>query len=65
MKTRIDLFKTVKLEWWQASFLKVGALAAGIAIGTYWYYVFWPYMTAVLIVALVGLGYYAYVWSKQ
>ena len=33
--TRMNIFKTFTLKWWQTAFFKWGMLALGIAIGTY------------------------------
>ena len=58
-------FKSFKLNWWEAASLIVGTLAAGIAIGTYWQGLFVGYLLVLVIIAVVGVAYYAYVWGKQ
>ena len=61
----MNIFKTFKLKWWQAGVFKLGMLALGIAIGTYWRDFFGPYLLILLIVAVVSLAYITYVWWKQ
>ena len=61
----MNIFKTFKLEWWQAGVFKLGMLALGIAIGTHWRNVFGAYLLILIIVAAVSLAYTTYVWWKQ
>ena len=61
----MNIFKTFTLKWWQAGCFKLGMLALGIAIGTYWHDVFGGYLLILIIVAVVSLAYIAYVWWKQ
>ena len=61
----MNIFKTFTLKWWQAGFFKLGMLALGIAIGTYWRDVFGAYLLILIIVAVVSLAYITYVWWKQ
>ena len=58
-------FKSFKLNWWEAASLIVGTLAAGIAIGTQWHGHFIDYRPVLVIIAVLGVAYYAYVWGKQ
>jgi hypothetical protein len=58
-------FKSFKLNWWEAASLIVGTLAAGIAIGTQSHVHFIDYRPALIIIAVIGVAYYAYVWAKQ
>jgi hypothetical protein len=53
------------LKWWQGGIFKVGMLAAGIAIGAYWYELFGGYLSARIGLAIVSLAYVSYVWWKQ
>ncbi len=46
-------------------FFKLGMLALGIAIGTYWRDVFGADLLVFIIVAVVSLAYVTYVWGKQ
>jgi hypothetical protein len=61
----MDIFKTYTLKWWQAGCFKVGLLALGISIGTYWHDVFGGYLFILLIVAAVSLAYITYAWWEQ
>ena len=61
----MNIFKTFTLKWWQAGAFKLGMLALGIAIGTYWRDVFGGYLLILIIVAVVSLAYITYVWWKQ
>jgi hypothetical protein len=61
----MNIFKTFTLKWWQAGVFKLGMLALGIAIGTYWHDVFGGYLLILMIVAVVSLAYITYVWWKQ
>jgi hypothetical protein len=63
--TRMDMFKTFTLKWWQTGLFKLGMLALGIAIGTYWQDFFRGYLFVLLGVAVVSLAYVSYLWSKQ
>ena len=49
----------------QAGVFKLGMLALGIAIGTYWRDVFGAYLPILLTVAVVSLAYVTYVWWEQ
>jgi len=61
----MNIFKTCTFKWWQAGVFKLGMLALGIAIGTYWSDVFGAYLLILIIVAAVSLAYTTYVWWKQ
>ena len=61
----MNIFKTFTLKWWQTGFFKLGMLALGIAIGTYWHDVFGGYLLVLIIVAVLSLAYITYVWWKQ
>jgi hypothetical protein len=63
--TRMNLFKTFTLKWWQGALFKWGVLAAGMAIGTYWHGFLVDYLLLLIIFAFVSLAYITYVWSKQ
>jgi hypothetical protein len=60
-----NLFKSFTLKWWQASLFKLAMLAAGVAIGTYWYDFFHDYLPVLILVAVVVGSYVTYVWWKQ
>jgi hypothetical protein len=59
------LLKTIQLQWWQAGVFKAGMWAIGIAVGVHWHYFFAGYLQALIILAVVCLGYTAYVWAEQ
>lgn len=61
----MNIFKTFTLKWWQTSLFKLGMLALGVVIGTYWHLVFGDYLLVLIIVAAVSLAYVTYVWWKQ
>ena len=52
----MNIFKTFALKWWQAGVFKLGMLALGIAIGTYWREVFGAYLLILITVAVVSLA---------
>jgi hypothetical protein len=61
----MNLFKTFSLTWRQASFFKIGLLALGIAVGTYWPGVFAGFFPALILIAVLCLAYVTYIWWKQ
>jgi hypothetical protein len=61
----MNIFKTFTLKWWQAGLFKLGMLALGIAVGTYWRDLFGAYLPILMIVAVVSLAYITSVWWKQ
>ncbi len=63
--TRMNLFKTFTLTWWQAGIFKVGMLALGIVIGAYWQVIFAAYLPLLIIMAAVSLAFVGYVWWRQ
>jgi hypothetical protein len=61
----MSIFKTFTLKWWQTGCFKLGMLALGISIGTYWHDLFDGYLLVLAIVAVVSLAYVTYVWWEQ
>jgi hypothetical protein len=61
----MNILKTFTLKWWQTGLFKLGMLALGIAIGTYWHALFGGYLYIFTIAAAVSLAYISYVWWKQ
>ena len=61
----MNLFKTFRLNWWQAAFFKSGMLALGIVIGAHWHSLLSDYLPVLILVAAVSLTYVTYVWAKQ
>jgi len=64
-RSRMNMFKTFTLKWWQTSLFKLGMLTLGITIGAYWHYFFGGYLLILLIVAAISLACVTYVWWKQ
>ena len=67
MKTgsRMNMFKTFTLKWWETGIFKLGMYALGIAIGAYWHDFFSSYLMLLLIVAAISFAYITTVWWKQ
>jgi zinc transporter ZupT len=64
-KNRFSIFKTLTFKWWQVGLFKWGMLTLGVAVGTYWYGFFAPYLAALLGFAAICLLYITYLWWKQ
>jgi hypothetical protein len=63
--SRVNIFKSFTLQWWQGGIFKWGVLALGIAIGTRWHDCFNGYLFILIGLAAVSLTYITYVWWKQ
>ena len=61
----MNIFKSFTLKWWQGGLFKWGIFLLGIAVGAYWPVLFTPYISILLIIAAVLLGYITYIWLKQ
>ncbi|MGA2088746.1 MAG: hypothetical protein ABSG66_07495 [Stellaceae bacterium] len=61
----MNLFKTFTLTWWQGGLFKWGVFALGIAAGSYWSGFFGGYLPALIIFAVLCLGYVTVVWARQ
>jgi len=61
----MNIFSNSTFTWWQIGLFKLSVLTFGIAIGAYWQDVFLPYLTPLLVVAVVSGLYVAYVYFKQ
>ncbi|MDO8513942.1 MAG: hypothetical protein Q7S50_00145 [bacterium] len=61
----MDILQNSTFAWWQVVLFKLSVATFGIAIGVYWQNVFLPYLTALLVVAVVSGLYVGYVWFKQ
>jgi len=61
----LNLFKTFTLKWWQAGLFKLGMLALGIAIGSYWHGFFDGWLPVLIALAAVCLACVTTVWWKQ
>jgi hypothetical protein len=61
----MNIFKKSTFTWWQIGLFKLSLLTLGIAIGAYWQETFLPYLTALLVVAIVSGLYIAAVYAKQ
>lgn len=53
------------MKWWQVGIFKLSLLSAGVAIGAYWPQVFAPYISALVIIAVIAGLYTWYTWSKE
>jgi hypothetical protein len=62
---RLNIFKTFTLKWWQAGLFKLGLLALGVAIGSYWTVFFGGWLPVLIAVAAVCLACVTTVWWKQ
>lgn len=62
---RLNPFKTFTLKWWQAGLFKLGMLALGIAVGSYWHGFFDGWLLILILVAAVCLACVTTVWWKQ
>lgn len=60
-----NIFKTVRLRWFEIAVFKVGLLALGVAVGAYWSDFFVDYVTALVDTAAIALIYILYVWVRQ
>jgi len=61
----MDILRNSTFTWWQIGLFKLSVLTFGIAVGAYWQDVFSPYLTTLLVVAIVSGLYVGYVWFKQ
>jgi hypothetical protein len=61
----MNIFKNFTLTWWQGGLFKWGMLALGIAIGATWSGFFAGYLPALVIFAVLSLGYVTTVWARQ
>ena len=60
-----NIFKTVRLRWFEIAVFKVGLLALGVAAGAYWPDFFADYLAALVDVAAIAIIYILYVWVRQ
>lgn len=61
----MNIFKTFTLTWWQTGVFKLALLAIGIAVGAYWSDLFLPYLTSIIVIAVITTAYVTYIWIKQ
>ena len=61
----MDMLKNSTFTWWQVGLFKLSVVTFGIAVGAYWQDLFLPYLTALLVVAVVSGLYVGYIWYKQ
>jgi hypothetical protein len=61
----MNIFKSFRLEWWQASLFKISLTAFGIAVGSTWPDVFTGWIAVIWVVFLVTGAYITYVWWRQ
>jgi len=61
----LNIFKSIKLTWWQGSLFKLSMIAGGMAIGTTWPEIFQSSILWLWIVAIIPGLYLSWVWWKQ
>ncbi len=61
----MKIFGAYKLEWWQIGAVKISLFLFGIVVGAYWYFVWYPYlMTILVIAAILAIYLLATCWGK-
>ena len=61
----MKIFGTYKLEWWQIGAIKISLFLFGIVVGAYWYAVWMPYLTIILVIAAILALYLLFTcWGK-
>lgn len=58
----MNIFGNKTVTWWQVGLLKLSVGAFGVAVGAYWSDIFLPYLTPIIVIAIVSGLYIAYVW---
>ncbi len=61
----LNIFKTLKLQWYEVMFFKISLLSVGILIGANWPAIIQDWATPILIIALVSSVYAVLVWWKE
>jgi hypothetical protein len=61
----LNIFKTLRLHWYEAVILKIAILSFGILIGANWPTIVLDWATPLLIVAVVTSLYAILVWWKE
>lgn len=61
----LNVFKSVRLHWYEALFIKISLLSIGILIGANWPGIVLDWATPILIVAVVSSLYAILVWWKE
>ena len=61
----LNIFKTLKLQWYEVFGLKIAILSVGILIGANWPGIVLDWATPILIIALVSSLYAILVWWKE
>lgn len=65
MNTKINIFKTFKLTWWQAAFFKLTTIPVGIIIGLLFPEILSPFFYLIVAVFIVSCLITIYYWYKQ
>ena len=65
LKTRMNIFKSKSLTWWQVGILKLCVVCFGAAIGSYLHEWIAPYIGLLLVVGAVCAVYIAWVWVGE
>ena len=61
----LNIFKTLKLQWYEVMFFKISLLSVGILIGANWPAIIQDWATPILIIALVSSVYAVLIWWKE
>lgn len=61
----LNIFKTLKLQWYEVMFFKISLLSVGILIGANWPAIIQDWATPLLIVAIVASLYTILIWWKE
>lgn len=55
-------FGKYKMDWWEVGSLKLAMFLLGIVVGAYWYNIWLPYLSIMLIIGIVLAIYLLYAW---
>ena len=61
----LNIFKTLKLQWYEVMFFKISLLSVGILIGANWPAIIQDWATPLLIVAIVASLHTIIIWWKE
>lgn len=61
----MKVFGKYKMDWWEVGSLKFGMFLLGVVAGAYWYSFWVPYLTLILVVAILLVLYLLYAWTAN
>lgn len=61
----MNIFKGIKLNWWQLGMLKASLISFGIIIGLNWASFFLDLLPLLWIIFIITAAYILYLWFKQ